>query len=404
VLIASGRGARLGGLLSRRPVVFVGLISYPLYLWHWPLLAFARLAEGDALTRGNVAAVLAAAFVLATLTWLLIERPLRARVFPVERSRPAAVACLLSGASALAVLAALGAVTLAKNGFAGRLPQDGSAHVGSGSYIDAACLETGRFEGALFCRRSERPLSVAVVGDSHANHLMPGLIEVLAEDGIGAIHVGDGGCPGLPGVQALSPYGNRLCGAATRAYVEFILSNAQIRTVLIATRVSLYGDPASGYRLQEEGGDAPAADTRAANVALLQRGYESLIARLQAAGKRVILVTEVPRLQFHPRECIGGRPFRLNPGAIRQPCTQSADPALVEASVRLARALAAAHPGAVVFDPSAVLCRAGECAAVADGHLLYRDHDHLSVEGSRRIAEQLRWLLQPSAAIATRLR
>ena len=75
-LIACGEGA--GALLSRRPLVLVGLFSYPLYLWHWPLIAFTHCAIGRPEWPGKVALVLVS-MGLAYVTWQWVERPFRER-------------------------------------------------------------------------------------------------------------------------------------------------------------------------------------------------------------------------------------------------------------------------------------------------------------------------------------
>jgi peptidoglycan/LPS O-acetylase OafA/YrhL len=66
-------------LLGRRPLVAIGLISYPLYMWHWPLLSYLQITENGSPSRGLRAAAVAASFVLATLTYIVVERPIRAR-------------------------------------------------------------------------------------------------------------------------------------------------------------------------------------------------------------------------------------------------------------------------------------------------------------------------------------
>jgi len=77
LLIVSGPGAVINRtLLSWRLVVWVGLISYPLYLWHWPLLSFAHILRGE-VTGSIRLAMLALSIVLASLTYVVIERPIR---------------------------------------------------------------------------------------------------------------------------------------------------------------------------------------------------------------------------------------------------------------------------------------------------------------------------------------
>ncbi|MCI0355188.1 MAG: acyltransferase, partial [Acidobacteria bacterium] len=80
LLIATGPGTWLHQkLLVQRPLVVTGLISYPLYLWHWPLLSFAHIAEQGLPSRGMRIALVAAAFILAWLTYVLVEKPVRFR-------------------------------------------------------------------------------------------------------------------------------------------------------------------------------------------------------------------------------------------------------------------------------------------------------------------------------------
>ena len=99
IIVAAPTG-RLTRALSSRALVFIGLISYPLYLWHWPILSFIRIVEGPAVPAMSVAMALLLSFVLATATFLWIERPLRSR-------RGRVVIISLTGAMAIVGLAGL---------------------------------------------------------------------------------------------------------------------------------------------------------------------------------------------------------------------------------------------------------------------------------------------------------
>ena len=79
VIVFAARGTLAGRLLSLRPVVFVGLISYSAYLWHQPLFAFARIAAPRWPGPAAMLALAAATFLLAALTWRFVERPFRDR-------------------------------------------------------------------------------------------------------------------------------------------------------------------------------------------------------------------------------------------------------------------------------------------------------------------------------------
>jgi peptidoglycan/LPS O-acetylase OafA/YrhL len=78
LLIFSGPNAWVNRkILGNRLMVFVGVISYPLYLWHWPILSFARIVESEMPSREIRIAAVALSFVLAWLTYRLVERPIR---------------------------------------------------------------------------------------------------------------------------------------------------------------------------------------------------------------------------------------------------------------------------------------------------------------------------------------
>src|SRR5262249_10184256 len=79
--IWAGAGAWINrAVLGHRLLVYIGLISYPLYLWHWPLLSFLRITEGAEPPRGLRAAAVAMSFVLAAATYEALGRPIRRTV------------------------------------------------------------------------------------------------------------------------------------------------------------------------------------------------------------------------------------------------------------------------------------------------------------------------------------
>ena len=101
LVISAGRESWVNRHLLSHPVmVFIGLISYPLYLWHWPLLSFAHTADWRSFTLGVKITAIALSFVLASLTYWYVERPIRVS----RRTRPLAAglvtvmcACVVAG-------------------------------------------------------------------------------------------------------------------------------------------------------------------------------------------------------------------------------------------------------------------------------------------------------------------
>ena len=168
LVVASPGAHRAGRLLASRAAVVIGLVSYPLYLWHWPLLSLLRNFDRVPSTAA-ICATVALAFVLATLTWRTVERPLVAL-----RLRP------LAATLAAAMLAGVGLAAAAREA----MPAE------SNEIANAACTTRYPFrpDGLWFCRLSKDTApTVLLLGDSHANHLYDGVAEVFPNDAVLAI-------------------------------------------------------------------------------------------------------------------------------------------------------------------------------------------------------------------------
>jgi hypothetical protein len=153
-------------LLASPPFVYVGRISYPLYLWHWPLIVFSNAitqSYGLAhLHRAGLACAVVASFGLSILTYEFIERPVRER-----KSLDAMRSVAVGSAACLIPVIALGLATLAADGFPIRLP-------GPIQPLMVPIKLGADYPPLNPARNSEGPV-VVTFGDSHANHLQPGL-------------------------------------------------------------------------------------------------------------------------------------------------------------------------------------------------------------------------------------
>ncbi|MBR0739663.1 acyltransferase [Bradyrhizobium liaoningense] len=182
LIIAAGRTSRLASLaLEGRLAVYVGLISYPLYLWHWPLLVFAAAVKFLPLTLLERGIVVAAAVGAATATYEFLERPIRLR----EPSRIQFVAL----AGSMLAIAAAGLVVIGGNGFEWRFPAEirTAASVGPAPSMRVGeCLLNldSQTEFSDRCIEAPRPL-IVVWGDSTAASLMPGLRDLQSREQFG---------------------------------------------------------------------------------------------------------------------------------------------------------------------------------------------------------------------------
>ncbi len=202
LIIAAGETGKslAGAILGWRPVVFVGLISYSLYLWHWPLLVFQRtgnllvtqlgLVADQQLTAKTDVVFLCALFVVATLSWALVEQPFRKGRFRPSRRR----LWQISGWSVAAMLAASLALSLS-GGAPNRFPRDAQKIAAYTDY-DFATGTPGTRNGTCFVQtvigfKDFRPdiclaqhpgkRSILIAGDSHAAAVYPGLVAVFPD-------------------------------------------------------------------------------------------------------------------------------------------------------------------------------------------------------------------------------
>ena len=198
ILALPDRRGAAGRLLGTAPLVGIGLVSYSLYLWHQPLLAFSRHAFGH-LSGAGVVAVTAASVTLSALTWRWIERPWR------DRQRISKARFARTTAACAAVFATIAATVLATGGVPQRLTPEQRRLVDFLDYDYAAAYRSGR----CFSEPGEPVLDTAaecfsppgapvVFGDSHAAALAVG----FAARGVPVTQLTRGACPPLLGPGA----------------------------------------------------------------------------------------------------------------------------------------------------------------------------------------------------------
>jgi peptidoglycan/LPS O-acetylase OafA/YrhL len=227
----------IGRLLSRRPLVFIGLISYSLYLWHWPLIVFQRtddiLSAGTSGMTAKVA-VISVSFVLAILSWRFVEQPFRAKAKTTSRPRTFGTAAL-----AMASGLALCGVVLVVSGAPFRFPQ---RVVKVASYLGYDPSQAFR-AGQCYLATNRQKLDVAscltidarrpnylLVGDSHAAHLGLGLSVAMPD--VHLMQASASAC--RPALQPEGLVDTRACPRLMRLVFDDFLKTHHIDKVLLA--------------------------------------------------------------------------------------------------------------------------------------------------------------------------
>lgn len=283
-------------ILSWRPMVFVGLISYPLYLWHWPLLSFTRLVnEGPhgKLILKPIMFVLA--FVLAYLTFKFVETPIRHVKDPARRRRGA-----LWLLGSVLLTGAFGAVVMAAHGFPSRWPatiigldHDFAKDIETAGRARTCFLDADQtandFGGECVdpaAGHADQPV-VMLWGDSHAADLMPGFRALQAKTGWRLAEFTASGCPPVKGLEVPE---RPACGAMNDIVLERIKAIKPDVVIL-----SAYWDY-SGFLVRRAGFDQDYA------TKLMQT-----IAEVKAAGvPRVVVLGSAPNWKVSvPKLLIG---------------------------------------------------------------------------------------------------
>ena len=213
-------------VLASPPLVWIGLISYPLYLWHWPLLVFSAIIKFGPLSLAERELILLASGLLAWGTYRFVEKPIR-----FGRPNPRKIFALCAG---MVLIAASGAVVVSGNGLDFRLPAEVRAMANvptqSASWRFHECLLdlSHEMEFAETCvDRDRRPL-VLVWGDSTAGALLPGLRKAQEAKNFGIAQFTSASCvPALnvdvAGTPNCSAINDKVLSLAQRLKPEIVL-------------------------------------------------------------------------------------------------------------------------------------------------------------------------------------
>jgi peptidoglycan/LPS O-acetylase OafA/YrhL len=371
-------------VLSSKFMVGIGLISYPLYLWHWPLLSYAAIAHGEMPSVGVRTAAVVLALLLAKATFEWVEKPLRQGAWP-ERVVP-----WLSGA--MAVIGCFGILT--------SLGQDSPV-----SWAQRKWATLHDHAPRVAHKRHRSPdATIMLLGDSHAGHLDHGLRKLLGNTL--ADHT-DAGC--LP-FDDVDRYDSRFppgaCARKMREALDLLLSRPAMDTVIMSTMGPVYLDNTTfrGTDPARVVGQEVLLLTRPElkdRWAIYETAMRSTLARLQAANKRVIFVLDVPELGINPRTCLPPRELTMFGLKLHLRGGEACSITRAEFDARagrfqaLIRRILADHPQVTLFDPTPLFCNETVCVGKQDDQLLYSDFDHLSDQGSDLVARELIKLVRP---------
>jgi peptidoglycan/LPS O-acetylase OafA/YrhL len=379
LIISAGPHAWLNrAILSRRIFVWFGLISFPLYLWHWPLLSFAQIIAGGAPSREIRIVVVLVSIALAWLTYMLLEKPIRFG----KHGKTKSITLLVL----MVVVGNVGYSCYERDGYEIRkahmypaIEFDPAAHwVGWEECTYVAKHENnGAYDGGCKTLRLEVPADVALIGDSHAGHLASGLKDIFKNRPENLVVMTHAGCypfytQNINAKEYFECWGNQINNA-----LDFSIKQQTIQTVILSGYAALQIQH-NRYHWSIE----PNLYEEQMNSEAFKAGMENTLARLVAAKKRVVYVIDIPELYKDPKSCL--RSQMVNIG-INDDCGITRKE-YAERN-RFYRSIIdeekVKFPSVVFIDSSEVLCDDKICSGFKNGSLLYATRDHLTPTGSK---------------------
>jgi peptidoglycan/LPS O-acetylase OafA/YrhL len=393
-------------LYSNSFVVFIGLISYSLYLWHWPIFSYWKLLSNRAPGAAEVLLLILLSVGLAVLSYRYIEQPFRK-----SHSAPPRARTLQYGAISILACVLLG---LAASGTGG-LPHRFGSEVAE---IYSAANQKRTSRGCSELEPDIWPLSdcllgkaqdnkkptILLAGDSHAHHFAATLDALLINTNRTGQLLSRSTCLPLTGVRQLR------AGRERQKCIDFFSEMAHavnrergFEVVVLAARWASVTedtwDEAVTRSTPSRLTDAidPVVADVAASRRVLERSLRRMIEELRKKGTQIVLMGQVPPFTSDPVSCVGRARMHARQ---ENECFVSAEKVRKRLAFanELLKDLAAEYEGTYSFIPSEVLCDEKSCSPFLNETFIYRDDDHLNVPGAQQLARYLE-KLPPFAAL-----
>lgn len=392
IIIAGMEGKSLIGRFLGFPLlVFIGKISYSVYLWHWPLIIFARYYSIRQMTSAELGVVLVSTFVISTLSWAFVETPFRSKQFLSTKQ------IYIFAGSVMTLIFFAGAAITHFKGFPER----------NGVKYLATASDNKKEEGWLYeeCNinyidnpESIHPCKIGdpsqaatfmIWGDSHAPTYGKAVHISSAINDLSGVLTYTPGCPTLLDMIPEPQNGDTACVDYNRMVLSYLTEHTEIQTVILISRWTVWLE---GTRYKQEEGspvhlvdDLKNADLTLNNEDLFRLGLERTIKTLVEMDRNVILIAPLPEIGYDVPSAnfIASRTGR--------DVNQIIAPSLEEYIARNQRTMTILKSfqekyGFQIIEPWKFLCQQDICRAVVNGIPLYRDDSHLSIFGSELIS------------------
>lgn len=383
IIYGAASGTVVNMLLAYRPMVFVGKISYSLYMWHWPIWVFASFLVIGPLSLAQKAMLIAVTFIVSYASYRLVEQPFRSKKAVANPFTVWGIACS-------SVLLLLLALLFIKN-------HDGISRTGKANY-DAAINSKGdkiwkelhKLEAANkkdFTQLQPYRLGAdtsaptfLLWGDSHARALAPGVDAVAKENGAAGYVLCASSCPPLLGLR----FADDMAGlqAFNENTMLFIEHHPEIKTIILSARwTSYYTDPYIVADKLEQSLAKP--EEQLSQQRLFCMGLSLTIEGLKALGRNVIVIEPLPELKATVNEMLVIQKLF---GTGRKAFSES-NTSFYTSNNDFLTTMRNRCNGVTLLNLSGNLF--AQSPLVSDSIVLYRDRNHLSETGAYHVAAGL---------------
>lgn len=394
LVIYTGQTKYCGYFLRCRPVRSLGLISYSLYLIHWPLIIFCKTYHQDRGLKFNLEfneklAIIAVALIAAFFMYSFVEQPFRKKKKPLW-DKNIALQSIVQGSSLALMIACCGTLIGNSHGWLWRTknPMELKQIKDVTKYHVDHWGGAG-FSGEFIHRGSEPQAQIVVMGDSHAGMLDEGMVRDIAAPLGLTVFTASGGGAGkyassllIPGITRLDKNQKMYDQSAKSAFKEALnVLKASDQSILIISASWAKQLDAAGFIKNHQPLNINASlMSTYADYKPLTSALDNLVSRL--GDRKLILIGDVPGSRFNPINCLGRLKWFK-----RSDCTSTDDAHLNKGALNVNRILAlyASQKSNVYFlNPYTVFCHHGYCqSGDQQGHPYYSDGSHLSKLGSR---------------------
>lgn len=379
-------------LLERAVLRGIGLISYSLYLWHWPVLVLAGYVAVLPMTWPQRVACLGLSFLLALLSWRFVERPFRGA------ARPGRVVLFGGAMSAIALTLVVGTGLVRVWGWPGRFETRLAALPDPKSLMhdrrDCHFVTPERLAKGAICLRGApgAQASFVLLGDSHADALSPGLFAAATQAGEVGYQITAASFRPLPGVHERQGEDIR---PLTEAAIAFLEGHPELRRIIVT---GYWQHQATGQSYRHPGTVFVDADYDGSGLAhapeALRHGLAALARRLP--DRQIVLLDDPPSgkaLDLRGwRQMALWRPDLLAPGAGLPRGEATAQRASWEP---ILQQVAAELPNVTYLPIFDDFCGPALCALLGPEGPRYRDGDHLSAGAAKAMEPKLASALFP---------